>query len=114
MGFGIIRRKPDIKWNRKPEDVSEIVKIQKQILAISADYVKPGGMLVYSTCSIGPAENNEIIADFLRNKIYFEVSDISSELKNMFDIDTSGPFIQLYPHIHGTDGFFVARLVRNK
>lgn len=114
MGFGIIRRKPDIKWNRKPEDLHEIVEMQRQILKASAELLKPGGILVYSTCSIGPDENSEVVKDFLNKNDSFELSNIPSKQIGLFESDAQKPFIQLYPHVHKTDGFFMARILRTR
>jgi len=76
-GLGIIRRKPDIKWARKAADVEEIAGLQKKILAAASRYVKPGGVLVYSTCTIEPEENEEIVKWFLSLNRDFAAEDLS-------------------------------------
>ena len=73
LGIGVIKRKPDIKWQRKIEDIQEITEIQKTILEICSKYLKKGGDLVYSTCSILKEENEDIISEFLKNNIDFEI-----------------------------------------
>lgn len=72
LGIGVIKRKPDIKWQRKPEDIEEITKIQKQILENCSKYLKKGGTLVYSTCSILKEENEDVVNCFLsKNNQFF-------------------------------------------
>src|SRR5204863_9469694 len=66
-GLGTLRRNPDLKWRQTPEDVAELVEKQKSILAAAARLVKPGGRLVYATCSILEEENRGVVEDFLRN-----------------------------------------------
>ena len=96
-GIGVIRKKPEIKWTRKPEDIEEMVKIQEQILDNCSRYLKNGGTLVYSTCTVFKKENREQIEKFLeKHKEYKLEEDIS-----------------LYPHKHGTDGFYIAVLKKN-
>lgn len=97
-GLGVIRKKPDIKWSRKQEDIDELCEIQEKILNTCANYLKDGGRLVYSTCTILEKENNKQVEKFLEKHIEFKLIE---ELK-------------LYPHINGTDGFYIAVLERNK
>lgn len=73
LGIGVIKRKPDIKWKRKVEDIEEITKIQKTILEKCSKYLKPGGYIVYSTCSILKEENENIIFEFLNKNSNFEI-----------------------------------------
>ena len=115
-GLGVIRRKPDIKWSKKPEDISALTKEQERILAVSSKYVKPGGFLVYSTCSIEPEENEKIVEDFLAKNKDFAYDDLRPYLPKPLHKDLKEPYsyITLYPHIHGTDGFFVARLKKSR
>ena len=96
-GLGIIGRKPEIKWNR-PEDLSSLYETQKRILTNGAAYVKDGGTIVYSTCTINRRENEETISAFLsQNK------DFEKEFEKTY-----------YPHIDNTDGFYICRLKRIK
>ena len=72
LGFGVIKRKPDIKWKRKPEDVKNITEIQKKILDNCSKYLKKNGVMVYSTCSILEKENQDIVDKFLKeNNEYY-------------------------------------------
>jgi len=111
-GLGIIRRKPDIKWSKSPKDITALKAEQQEILEVCSRYVKPGGILVYSTCSIEPEENQGIVDSFLRKNTDFSYDDIRLYLPKSLNFDDPAGFIQLYPNIHGTDGFFVARLKR--
>ena len=104
LGIGVLKRKPDIKWKRKPEDIEEIVQIQKKILETCSKYLKPKGKLIYSTCSIFSEENDKIIDKFLeQNQDYIndkiEVNNTSEKLEK----------IQLYQN-EETDGFFICKL----
>lgn len=95
-GLGIIRRKPEIKY--KPAPVHEgLPAVQLQILAVSADYVKPAGVLVYSTCTLSRAENDEVVQAFLGSH-----ADFSELERHTF-----------FPKPKGGDGFFISKLVRN-
>jgi len=110
-GFGIIRRKPDIKWTRNAEDLDEIIKIQEKILKASSSYVKPGGVLVYSTCTIEPKENEEMVKSFLKDNREFELEDISSLIPEGLKKDTAKEgYIQLYTNVDGIDGFFISKM----
>lgn len=110
-GLGIIRRKPDIKWARNPEDRKEITELQMKILSAASKYVRPGGTLVYSTCTIEQEENQEIVSRFLKEETSFYSEDINrflpQELRSGTAVDG---YIQLYPNLHRIDGFFMAKL----
>ena len=92
LGIGVIKRKPDIKWQRKTEDIEEITEIQKKILEQCSKYLKPGGDLVYSTCSILKEENENIIFDFLNKNTDFEIVK-NSKYSIMPDKQRDGFFI---------------------
>jgi 16S rRNA (cytosine967-C5)-methyltransferase len=109
-GTGTWRRNPDGRWTLAPEDLAELVPKQSEILDQAARLVKPGGRLVYATCSVLPAENERQIEGFLERHPDFTVTpiaelDLPSEL-------ASGPYLRLSPLKHGTDGFFGAVLTR--
>lgn len=111
LGLGVIKRKPDIKWQRKFEDIIEISKIQEKILNICSKYLKKGGILVYSTCSIIQAENDIIIQDFINDSIFDleEINNINiSKIENK--IERKG-VKKLYPN-EKMDGFFIAKLIK--
>jgi 16S rRNA (cytosine967-C5)-methyltransferase len=103
-GFGVIGKKPDIKY--KPiSDAKRLPEVQYAILSASADYVKKGGVLVYSTCTVSPLENDAVTDRFLSEHREFEPCPFSSP----FGEHESGR-VQLMMHIHGTDGFYVAKM----
>ena len=108
-GLGIIRRKPDIKWNK--ENIEELPEIQYKILENASMYLKVGGELVYSTCTILKRENEDVINKFLEENENFELAEI--KLPGKLNRDNKG-YITLYPNIDGTDGFFISKIKRTK
>lgn len=106
-GLGIIRRKPDIKWNK--DDISELPEIQYKILENAAGYLKPGGELVYSTCTLNKCENEDVVCRFLENNKDFEFVKI--QLPGPLMRENDG-YITLYPNRDGTDGFFISKIKR--
>jgi len=109
-GTGTWRRNPDGRWTLQPEDLAELVPKQSDILDQASRLVKPGGRLVYATCSVLPAENERQIEAFVERHTDFAVTpiaelDLPSEL-------AAGPYLRLSPLKHGTDGFFGAVLTR--
>ncbi|MDK2799883.1 MAG: rRNA (cytosine967-C5)-methyltransferase [Clostridiales bacterium] len=112
-GLGIIRRKPDIKWNKAYESLENIVHLQKEILQVSSKYVKPGGYLVYSTCTIQDEENIHIIENFLEKNTHFILENIEKYLPDTLKKESAKQgYIQLFPHIDDIDGFFICKLRR--
>ena len=107
-GLGIIRRKPELKYNKTPENLMEIAELQFEILSNSSKYVKKGGILLYSTCTITNEENHGVVERFLYHNKDFEISDINAYLPK--ELNTKGIGLQLYPHLHKTDGFFISKL----
>ena len=104
-GFGIIRKKPEIRY-KEPDEISGLPKIQKQILANVSAYVKPGGTLLYSTCTVIKQENEDVVFAFLA-----EHPDYSLEAFSLPGIgEIKDGYITLWPHTHETDGFFIAKL----
>jgi 16S rRNA (cytosine967-C5)-methyltransferase len=108
-GFGVIRRKPDLKWRRKEEDIKELAIVQKAVLNAAAKILKPGGIIVYSTCTNEPEETDEVITSFLSSHSEFGIVPPDSYLPESW-YSTGEHGIHLYPHIHKVDGFFIARL----
>jgi len=114
-GLGIIRRKPDIKWERTEADIREITGLQKKILHAASTYVKPGGTLVYSTCTINPEENEDVVMDFVQSNSSFRLVDITQYLpQSLQRPDAVNGYIQLFPNTDKVDGFFIARVVRKE
>lgn len=113
-GLGVIGKKSDIKYNMTEEKQKELVKLQRDILSVVCKYVKKGGTLIYSTCTINPEENEENFRWLLENKdVEFEAVDISSYLpKELQEETTKQGYLQLLPGKHSCDGFFMSRLRR--
>jgi 16S rRNA (cytosine967-C5)-methyltransferase len=111
-GFGTLRRNPDLKWRQPQTAVAELATKQARLLAAAAPLVKPGGRLVYATCSVLPAENEAVVADFLAAHPAFALGDATGELARAGIALDAGRMLRLYPHRHGCDGFFAAILDR--
>lgn len=110
LGIGVLKRKPDIKWKRKQENIEEITRLQMQILQNCEKYLKKGGSLVYSTCSILKEENEEVISKFIENNKNFEIEKIKLEEKSFFKkYIKKEQFLQVYQN-EKTDGFFICKL----
>lgn len=114
-GFGLIRRKPEIKINRKEEDIKELASIQWTILNNAKEYVKPGGVLFYSTCTITKEENTDMIRRFIDVNLNFRLVDIRDDITSLEESNSLDKCcVQLFPHIHHTDGFFYAKLIKER
>ncbi|MBL8675680.1 MAG: RsmB/NOP family class I SAM-dependent RNA methyltransferase [Rhodospirillales bacterium] len=116
-GTGTWRRNPDGRWSLTPLDLAELPPKQGEILATAAKLVKPGGRLVYATCSLLPDENEDVVAAFLAAHPEFTPLPVANlwggTVGTPLPADgTSGPYLRLTPARHGTDGFFVAVLER--
>lgn len=108
-GMGVFRRNPDSKWRLAADDIKELAAKQKEILMEYSRLVKPGGRLVYATCTISREENEDIVREFLIENRGFSqvpVSGINTDLFGKFTIRDG--FFRSLPHIHNTDGFFAA------
>ena len=112
-GFGTLRRNPDLKWRQTEDDLRELVAKQAAILDAAATLVKPGGRLVYATCSVLPDENDAIVDAFLAARPKFAQLDAAAILAQAGIALDTGPRLRLYPQRHGCDGFFAAVLTRN-
>lgn len=113
-GLGTLARRPDARWRKQPEDIAGLAALQQEILAAAAVALKPGGVLVYSTCTIAPEENEDTVAAFLAAHPDFAAEDLRPYLPEELrpEAAADGSQIQLLPHRHGTDGFFIARMRR--
>ncbi|AZB42889.1 16S rRNA (cytosine(967)-C(5))-methyltransferase RsmB [Bacillus sp. FJAT-42376] len=110
-GFGVIRRKPDIKYAKNAEDVNKLSAIQRELLDSVSRLLKKGGTLVYSTCTIDKEENEEVVADFLESHPEFEEDhSLKQFLPEKVHPYISGGKLQILPHYFETDGFFITRL----
>jgi 16S rRNA (cytosine967-C5)-methyltransferase len=111
-GFGTLRRNPDLKWRYGPDRVAALADEQFRILAAASRLAKPGGRLVYATCSILTEENEAVVERFLREVPGFETLSCAEVLaRQNIPLDT-GRELRLWPHRHGTDGFFAAAFAR--
>ena len=106
-GFGVLSKKPELRY-KSPEESASLPKIQTDILDNACKYLKVGGTLIYSTCTVLPEENENNINDFLSRH-----GEFSLEPWRVGNIYAKSGMITLLPHIHGTDGFFIAKLKRN-
>ncbi len=114
-GLGVLARRADARWRRQPGDVAQLARSQAEILSAAAACVAPGGVLVYSTCTVGRAENAGRAEAFLQSHADFSPSPLAPHMpsdaaRGLCDGDSH--MLQLLPGISGTDGFFIARFVR--
>lgn len=113
-GLGTIRRRPEIKWRRVPEDLVRAAALQQALLAGVAGAVAEGGLLVYSTCSLEPEETDAVIVAFLTAHPEFRLDTSWQGLPPMSGLVDGDGHLRAWPHRHGTDGFFVACLRRTR
>jgi 16S rRNA (cytosine967-C5)-methyltransferase len=107
-GLGTLQSRPDLRWRTSPERIAELAPLQAGILRAAAAATAAGGVLVYSVCTISKAEGERVIERFLAEDERFVCDDVCAPLA----IPGPGPYLQLRPDEHGTDGFFIARLRR--
>jgi 16S rRNA (cytosine967-C5)-methyltransferase len=113
LGLGTLRRNPELKFRQSPSSLAEITKKQLAILTSASKLVKPGGHLVYATCSILPDENQAIVEQFLESHMEFRLVPVSTVFKDE-RLNRADGYLTLFPHVHGTDGFFAALIERVK
>lgn len=112
-GLGVIGKKPDLRYKASPDGIDSLVRLQRQILSCAQDYVRPGGSLIYSTCTVNPAENMDNVHWLMEQYPEFILDDIREKLcPELRDNVMENGCIQLLPGVHKSDGFFIARLVR--
>ncbi len=107
-GLGTLRRNPDLKWRQLPPSITEMSRKQAAILRAAASLLRPGGRLTYATCSLLPEENEEVVAAFLRERSEFKALHCGELLGQQGIAVATGDYLRLWPHLHGTDGFFAA------
>jgi len=113
-GLGVIRRKPDLKWGKSQEDIHEIAALQLRLLESVSTLLRPGGILVYSTCTIEPMENEGVVSAFLEGHSEFAIAeDGLGALSRLGENSLArGGGIQILPQHYHSDGFYIARLGR--
>jgi 16S rRNA (cytosine967-C5)-methyltransferase len=113
-GLGTLRRNPDMKWRQQPDDIAELNAKQGAILAGAARLVKPGGRLVYATCSLLADENEAVVDAFIAAHPEFVLLPVNEWLDSQKIVLDTGKYLQLRPDLHQTDGFFAAILERRQ
>jgi 16S rRNA (cytosine967-C5)-methyltransferase len=111
-GFGTLRRNPDLKWRQPESAIAELAAKQQSILAAAASLLKPGGRIVYATCSVLPEENEAVVAAFVAANPAFERVNAAAEFARAGITLDTGPALRLLPHKHGCDGFYAEVLTR--
>jgi 16S rRNA (cytosine967-C5)-methyltransferase len=111
-GLGVLRRRPDSRWRKEAYQIPTIVRLQRDMLESVCKCVRPGGVLIYSTCTITHEENLGQLMAFLKDHSEFVLEDLTPLLPaNMADEPgVNKGYLQLLPHVHGMDGFFMARM----
>jgi 16S rRNA (cytosine967-C5)-methyltransferase len=109
-GLGALRRRPEARWRRRPEDVVDLAALQRELLATAIRLTRPGGVIAYVTCSPHPAETTAVLAGVIDGS-EVAVLDARAGFAGLPDLGP-GPFVQLWPHRHGTDAMFCALLRR--
>jgi 16S rRNA (cytosine967-C5)-methyltransferase len=114
-GLGTLRRKPDARWRLTPEDPPRFAALQRELVRRFSALVRPGGRLVYATCSVGPTENEEV-ADFAARELGLRPVPVAATLgeDRARAVGAEEARLTLLPHRHGTDGFFMATFERPK
>lgn len=111
-GLGVIRRNPEAKWRLSSGDITRLGAIQKTVLKNAAARLKPGGILLYSTCSTSEAENELVVEDFLLHHPGFVLENLNGIFAGLSDLIEFRGMFRAWPHRHGMDGFFAARIKR--
>lgn len=113
-GLGTLRSHPEAKWHREEKDVERLSRLQRNLLEQLHPHLKPGGVLVYSTCTLAREENEEVVEDFLRQRDNFALEKAADYLPDAAQQMVRGNYFLALPHRHGTDGFFAARMRKKR
>lgn len=111
-GLGTLRRHPEIKWRATPDQIAELAVLQREILQGAGPCVRPGGVVVYATCTTEPDENEDVVEAFLAAHAEYFVEEAGVHLPAPAAGLTAKGYLRTWPHRHGIDGFFAARLRR--
>ena len=107
--MGTLNRHADARWRQSTETVQELSVLQKELIAYTSSFVKPGGVLVYATCTLHPAENESVIKSFLAENLNWQIEPPSLD-SSLSAYSTSQGWIKVWPHRFDMDGFFMVRL----
>ena len=113
LGLGTIRRNPDLKFRQSITSLEEMTRLQAQILQSASKLVKFGGVLAYATCSILREENREIVDAFIENNSQFEIINLNQSISEVGLSVADERYLELFPHLHNTDGFFCCLMKKN-
>jgi 16S rRNA (cytosine967-C5)-methyltransferase len=113
-GLGALRRNPDARWRIRPDDLESLGKVQRAILESAAEVLRPGGSLVYSTCTITKEENESVIQGFMATRPGWQIAPKKFAPVELQELIDENGFLRLLPHQHDTDGFFAVRLIRGE
>ncbi|MBW9206017.1 rRNA cytosine-C5-methyltransferase [Mumia sp. zg.B17] len=113
-GLGALRRRPEARWRRQQSDLDDLTVLQRDLLNHAVDLARPGGVVTYATCSPHRRETREVVEAVLAARDDVELVDATSVLAGVPHLERSEPYVQLWPHLHGTDAMFVAALRRTR
>ena len=111
-GLGALRRRPEARWRRTPDELGPLTRLQCALLDAAMTAARPGGVVTYATCSPAPAETREVVQRVSAERTDVELLDASAALPQLGGTLPPGPYVQLWPHRHGTDAMFIAQLRR--
>ncbi len=111
-GFGTLRKNPDLKWKRSEKDIVRLSELQRSILGNVSTYVKEGGVLVYSTCTVFREENEDVVEGFLNEHPEFELDRLDQVPSEKFRVFAQNEFFKTFPPQNEMDGFFAARWIK--
>jgi 16S rRNA (cytosine967-C5)-methyltransferase len=116
-GLGALRRRPEARWRRTPEDVRELVHLQKQLLEAACHVVAPGGLVAYVTCTPSVAETTEVLNSVMTDRGDFAPVSVAPVIHAVTDgavsVDDNRSHVQLWPHLNGTDAMFISIFQRS-
>ncbi len=111
-GLGSLRRNPDARWRIQPRDLAELAVVQRAILESAAAVLRPGGSLVYSTCTLTREENDEVVRGFLATRSRWRIASREEAPDSLRELVDEGGALRIWPHRHDMDGFFAVRLIK--
>ena len=111
-GLGTLRRNPDARWRVRPGDPARLAETQHALLRRASRALSADGVLVYSTCTLLPEENEAVVESFLRESPEFELASVPEAPEEVRELMDADGLLRCWPHRHDTDGFFAARLER--